>query len=524
MSSSQERAPARPRRQWWLQPRSADGLALAAGLLLPFAFSPFVLWPLALLAPGLLFSVWLQAGPGRAAWRGWLFGLGSFGVGISWILSSFKFANIMLPVAIPLTLGFIGFLSLYPACAGYVMARIVWRNRPEQTRRPVLNAGHYLGLMPAGFVCAEWLRGWFLSGFSWLQLGYSQVDGPLRGILPISGVYGASLVMAVSAGGCVWLLLQRNRTTLLLSCLPVLFIWLLVISINDRAWTRVTGDPLKVAIVQGNIPQDQKWQPRMRRPTLERYLDLTRKHWDARLIVWPETAVPGTHQSLRPFLDRLAAKARTQGASVLYGIPDYDSETGQIFNSTVLAGVDHGRYRKHHLVPFGEYLPLNALLRPVVNAFNIPVSNWSPGTFDQPALELGGIRLAMFICYEITFGQEVAATLPDAAVLVTVSNDAWFGDSFGPHQHLQIARARAIETGRYLLRATNTGISAIIDPFGKVKARLPQFQARSLSGKVRPMAGATPYVYWGDWPVICLAIVMLLAGVRWRSRGDGHPG
>jgi apolipoprotein N-acyltransferase len=509
--------------RWWLGAKPGDALALLAGLVLPFAFSPYKIWPLAVLAAALLFSVWLRAGARRAAWRGWLFGLGSFGVGVSWILQSFKFANVALPFAVFLTCGFIAFLSLYPAVGGYLLARIMSLGGSDKTQRPAPMAIQYLVLLPAGFVFIEWLRGWFLSGFGWLQLGYSQVDGPLRGLLPVVGVYGVSLMIVLSAGATVWLISKGKSKAIISGGLGLIMIWGIATGVRDHVWTEASGEAIKVALIQGNIPQDQKWLPQMRGPTLERYLRLTRKHWDARLILWPETSVPGTQRVLGSFLKQLDLEARKHNATVVYGIPEFDPTTGQAFNTTSSAGIDKGHYRKRHLVPFGEYLPLDWLLRPLVKLLNIPVSNFSSGPSEQPLLSVGDVPMAMFICYEIAFGQQVAAQLPEAALLATVSNDAWFGDSLGPHQHLQIARARAIETGRYLVRATNTGISVIVDPVGEVVARSPQFEVRSLAGQVFPMVGSTPYVRWGDWPVLGLVVVMLLVGIGMRLR-QTNPG
>ncbi len=494
-----------PRSVW-----AADGLALLAGAVLPFAFSPFEIWPLAVVAPALLFSVWLQAGPRRALWRGWLFGLGSFGLGVSWILSSFKFANVALPLAVILMLGFIAFLSLYPALTGYFLARIAGTGKFGKPGGERCNAQYFLALLPAGLIFSEWLRGWFLSGFGWLQLGYSQVDGPLRGLLPVVGVYGVSLLLAVTAGACAWGAVEFRRKLVWGVAVLVIAIWGAAIGVRHYAWTQAAGDVLQVALIQGNIAQDQKWLPRMRLPILQRYLKLTQQQLDARLIVWPETAVPGTPQRVAGYLQQLSKLAVENGVSILYGIPEFDPLTRKAYNSTFMTGVDKGRYRKRHLVPFGEYLPVDFLLRPIVNLLNIPVSNFSRGDLGQPLLTVDGVKIAMYICYEIAFGQQVAQRLPEATLLATVSNDAWFGDSIGPHQHLQIARARAIETGRYLLRATNTGLSAIVDPFGVVQGRSPQFKVHTLRAEVQPMVGTTPYVRWGDWPVLGVVVLLLL--------------
>ena len=291
-------------------------------------------------------------------------------------------------------------------------------------------------------------------------------------------------------------------------------------------WTEPAGDALKVALVQGNMPQDKKWLPEMRRPTLERYLRLTREHWDADLIVWPESALPGLRSNFDGYIGDLAREAQANNSYVVFGVPVLDGDSLELFNSVFVVGQGNGNgemvYQKRHLAPFGEYLPLDALLRPVTEALGLPVADFNPGPDVQPLLEAAGYRLGVSVCYEIAFGNEVVKALPEAQLLVTVRNDAWFGTSIGPHQHMQMARARALETGRYLLRATNTGITAIVAPDGAVVSRVPQFEVQVLEGEIFPMEGMTFYARTGDSVVIAL-LVLILMGCFAASRRQSAP-
>lgn len=468
--------------------------------MLPLAFAPFDIFPLALVSPLVLFACWRGAEPRRAFLRGWLFGAGAFGIGVFWIHESFQFSNIGLGVAIPLTVVFVAFLSLYPALQGYLSRRL--RVAPEGAR--------LLLIYPALWVLAEWLRGWLFTGFTWLQLGYSQIDSPLAGFLPLTGVYGVGWVVTFLAALILYAINgdRRIRAGAIVAIVAVL---LSGGALRSVSWTDDAGAAVKVALVQGNIPQDQKWLPSMRQPTLDRYLALTRRHWDADLVVWPESAVPGLFHQMRRFIDAVDAEAKEHRSQVLIGIPAVDPAAGRFTNSVVLVGSGSGVYHKRHLVPFGEYLPFDRLLRPITEAFGIPVSNFSPGPREQDLLRGAGQPLALSVCYEIAFGGEIIRDLPEARFLVTVSNDAWFGKSLGPHQHFQIARVRALETGRFLLRATNTGITAIVAPDGGVAARLAQFEVGVLVGEIMPRSGATPYVILGDYPFVAAMFLLLAA-------------
>lgn len=462
----------------------------------------------------LLFVTWRDATPRRGFLRGWIFGAGAFGVGVFWVHESFQFSNIGLGVAIPLTAAFVAYLALYPALAGYLSRRL----------GAVSESVRLLVIYPALWVLAEWLRGWLFTGFTWLQLGYSQIDSPLGGFLPLTGVYGVSWLVAF-LGALVLHGLGEGKRVRAVAAVVVAAVVVAGGVLRGVSWTEDAGAPFKVALVQGNIPQDQKWLRSMRQPTLDRYLELTRRHWDADLVVWPESAVPGLYHQMRSFIDAVDAEARRKQTAVLLGVPAVDPAAGRFTNSVVLVGSGSGIYHKRHLVPFGEYLPLDPLLRPITEAFGIPVSSFSPGPDKQHLLSAAGYPLALSICYEVAFGSEIIRDLPQARYLVTVSNDAWFGTSIGPHQHMEIARVRALETGRFMLRATNTGITAIIGPGGRTVARLAQFEAGVLEGEITPRSGATPYVTLGDYPYI--AALFLLLAAPWlgprleRRRRDG---
>jgi apolipoprotein N-acyltransferase len=494
---------------------AGDGLALAAGAALALAFAPVGLGLVAPLALATLFVLWSGCGPGRAAWRGWLFGLGLFGAGASWVRESFEFSEVPPAAAVALTALFVAYLAAYPALLGYAQAH---------GRRAIGRGTRLLLALPAGWVLAEWLRGWLLTGFPWLALGYSQIDTPLAGYAPVLGVYGVSAAVALTAGALVGLLAGPWR-----SRLGYLGLALAIGGAGWAAgraeWTSAAGEPRQVAVLQGNVAQQLKWRDEERAATLERYLALTRGHWDADLIVWPETAVPAFAHRVEGFLRALAREAAEHGSGVVLGIPYADPESGRYYNSVLALGDPPALYHKRHLVPFGEFVPLAALLGRVLDLLNAPMSDFSAGPRDQPPLEVAGLRLGVSICYEDAFGEEVIDPLPEATLLVNLSNDAWFGDSIAPHQHLEIARMRALETGRELVRATNTGISALIDWRGRVTARGPQFEVHVLRGTVRPRSGATPYVRVGNAPVVvgALAALALAAAFRPTPARSGSP-
>nr|VFJ42852.1 MAG: apolipoprotein N-acyltransferase [Candidatus Kentron sp. DK] len=507
-----------------------NAVSLAAGLMMPLAFAPFGWHGLAVVSLALLFHVLMDSTPWRAFRRGWLFGIGMFGVGVFWIHESFRFAAVALPLALALTGALVMVLALYPALFG-ALASYFSRYSPRAT-----GFGLPLLVLPAGWVLLEWLRGGLFSGFPWLQVGYAHVDSPLAGLAPLAGVYGVGWASAFSSGLVLWAVRRfwdgRQRSVkrrLMRWAAPLLIgagVWGGAALLGQVAWTAPVGEPLRAALIQGNIPQDIKWRPEQREKTVDRYLFLTRQARGQDLVVWPETALPGVYHEFPQVMARLRREARVHGGHVLLGVPTVHGagRARRYFNSVVAitgsgpAG-EEAFYHKRHLVPFGEYLPLAGILRGIVDFLRIPMSDFYPGPPAQGTLSVAGQEIGASVCYEAAFGRDIIASLPEATLLVNVSNDAWFGDSLGPHQNLRMARLRAREAGRYLLRGTNTGISAFIDPQGRVIRQSPQFEVSVLTGIVTGMTGATPYVRYGDWIVWPLLGIVLLVWYRGRRNG-----
>lgn len=474
-----------------------------AGLLLPLAFSPFDLFPLAILAPAVLFYVWRDGSAARAAWRGWLFGLGMFGIGVSWVyVSMHNFGNMPAPLAAFAAALLAAGLALYPALLGFAQARFLKRE----------SIWHATLALPALWVLFEWWRGWFLSGFPWLNLGYSQIDTPLAAYAPLVGVYGVGLAVALSAGLAVGCFRAPRRLVWWLASLVAL--WVGGMLLERIEWAEPDGTTLHATLVQGNVPLREKWDRSRRDAILDRYRQLSAAASPTQLIVWPEAAIPATLNQLAPtYVTGLRELARARGTDFLIGVIEHDATRREFYNSVVSIGATEGVYRKQHLVPFGEYVPLKPFFRWLMNNLHIPMSDLSPAPIPQAPLTAAGRSIGVSVCYEDAFGEEIIQALPQAALLVNVSEDAWFGGSLAPHQRLQMARLRALETARPMLRAANTGPSAAIDHRGRVLARSPQFRVHLLDVDIQPMRGTTPYARTGNLPIVVLAVVLVL--VAW---------
>lgn len=480
-------------------------IALLGGAVMPLAFAPFGWSPVAWLSLTGLFGAWSFVTPKHAFRSGYLFGLGMFGAGVSWVfVSMHDFGGVAVPVAVFLTALFVAFLALFPALAGFTYAR--WL-RSDASPLSLL-AG-----LPALWTLIEWCRGWIFTGFPWLEIGYSQVDTPLAGYAAVLGTYSVTWIAAlVVAYGVAALLRQVSWR----HCIVVWgVVFSLGIGLKSIAWATPTGKPIEVALLQGNVSQDIKWRPEQRQPTVDLYVSMTRENWDADLVIWPETALPAFAHQARELLVQMGAEARSTNTDVLIGVPVMDPESRRYYNSMVAIGSHNQAYSKQHLVPFGEYVPWDSFLGRVMEIMQVPLPDFSV-TPSSPVLTLAGQPMGISICYEDAFGGEVIQALPDATVLINASNDAWFGDSLAPHQHQEMARMRAIETQRPMLRVTNTGITAIIDHRGAIADAAPQFTVAVLRGRVQPMRGATPYARMGNAPVI--AIVFGLAGLAYWAR------
>ena len=511
--------------------RSSLIAAFVLGAVTVAGFAPLRLYPLPVFTLAALFALWLRAdAPWRAAAVGLAYGLGLFLVGTSWVyVSLHDFGSMPAPLAALATLLFCTIMALLPAAAGYASIRVR------------ASAGLTLGIVaPVSWTLAEWVRSWLFTGFPWLAAGYSQIPAsPLAGFAPVLGIYGVTLATAATAGLLAllwhrirmtdggWQMADGKRTarrafSLIIhhSSFIILAMWLGGWALKQIAWTKPVGKPVSVSLVQGNVAQDMTWRQDPVRPTLETYRRLV-EHSRSRLIVLPETALPlFLHQVPRDYLAALAAHARDNHGDLLFGIAE-GTPNGEYFNSVVSLGTAATqRYRKSHLVPFGEFIPLRPVLAWIVNVLAIPLQDFSRGRDDQRPLAVAGQRVAVDICYEDAFGEEIIRQLPEATLLVNVSNVAWFGHSIAPQQHLQISQARALETGRYMLRATNTGVTAIIGVHGEVLARAPEFTTAVVSRSVQGYTGATPYVRWGNYAVLifcaAMAVVAIILGRRGR--------
>ncbi len=496
------------------RPLVVDLSALAAGALLPLAFAPFGIWPLAILLPAVLLWSWDSASPRRAAARGGLFGLGAFGFGIYWIfISLHDFGNAPAAFAALATFAVVAVMALYPAVAGWLLVR--WGPPPGPAR--------WLLVFPALWALLDWVRSWLFTGFPWLAAGYSQTDSPLGDLAPYVGVFGVGWAVLASAGLLRALLnSSRGRERLLwLGLLAAL--WLGAWSLDRISWVEPAGPPLRVALVQGNITQDRKWRPDVLEETLRRYVQLSlSEHGHADVIVWPETAIPIFQGEARVFLAALAEDAQHAKVDYVTGIPTGSWETNIFHNSVISIGRSPGAYQKRRLLPFGEYLPLRSFFLFFRNWVDIPMADFTPGERNQPLLRAGGQPVGVSICFEAVFGDEIRQALPEATWLINVSNDAWFKDSTAPHQHLQIVRMRALEMSRYLARATNTGLSAILDDRGRIVNRGAQFQTEVIRGEVQPLHGLTPYARFGDLPVVLALLGLLVAGLLLDRYGEIH--
>nr|WP_232365201.1 apolipoprotein N-acyltransferase [Salinimonas marina] len=489
-------------------------LLLLSGASLTLAYAPFLLWPVSLL--GLMVAVrQLHRRPDQGFKTGWLFGLGWFGAGISWVhVSIADFGGLPLAASIGLMVVLCSYLALYPALAFYLTKRLF---------KPAL----WPLALPAWWFIGEWLRSWVLTGFPWLSVGYSQLNSPLAGWFPVIGETGVSALLIFVATGCaVWLTKRRFVPALLSLALVFGSGW----ALQHVQWVTI-HKTVDVAMVQGNIEQSVRWQPEQDQPIMNTYRSLTQPLLNNDLIIWPEAAIPKLEYLSRAWLRELDSEAAQQQTAIISGIVNYNFESQQTWNSLIVLGQQDkesggdyryagtNRYEKHHLLPIGEFVPFEDILRPLAPLFDLPMSSFTRGDYQQTNLLANGLRLAPAICFEIAFPRQVATNiLNNTDILLTVSNDAWFGHSHGPAQHLQIAQTRALEMGKPVIRATNNGITAFIDANGVITSRLPQFQQGAIADQVDITRGMTPYRYAGDLPMALLLMVALIGGYWAQQR------
>lgn len=484
--------------------------------MLTLAYAPFSHWwitPISLLA---VFWIFLTR-PVKGFYFGLSFGLGWFGAGISWVhVSIANFGGLPLVGSVSLMLLLCGYLALFPALFFQLLSRY---------RHHCFIA---IAAIPLWWT-TEWLRSWFLTGFPWLSLGYSQIDGPLSGLLPIVGESGVSVILLTSvlcAAKSLSIGRLRQSKRLIAATLTPFIIGHLLTQVQ---WVTSAEQSANITMIQGNIKQELRWTPEQDQPTMDKYLNLTAPYWDSDIIIWPEAAVPKLEPLAQGFLYQLDKQALNTNTGLVTGIVNYNFETSQAFNNLITLGksvsnsdntdsnyhyLHPNRYAKHHLLPIGEFIPMESWLRGLAPIFDLPMSSFTRGDFQQTNLLVNGWKLAPAICFEIAFPRQILANIQsDTDFIITVSNDAWFGRSHGPAQHLEIARMRALELGIPVLRATNTGITAFIDHSGEVVSQAPQFEDAALSHSLTTSVGTTPYRYWGDalnWFIVIVCAAFML--------------
>jgi len=490
-------------------------LSLFAGGMTTLAFAPFDLVPLVFIAVAIMLVLWLKLPHRKAVLSAWLFSMGLQMSGVSWIFHSLHtHGNAPAWFSIILIFLLACYLSIYPALAVYAVRRFLPAKEPVRL----------LLLFPVSWVLFEWLQGYVMTGFSWMQLGYTQLDTALSGFAPVMGSHAVSGLVVSSAGFLALLYLNRawlpqvvSRDRRLLMALAVLvMIWAGGAVLKTIDWTRAEGEPLRVSVIQGNIEQSIKWKQHMKQPTLNLYQRLTLEQQDADLVIWPETAVPDYRHRMQSYIKRLHRTLEQRDTELIFGI--FIKQDGRLLNSAINTRGD--AYSKRHLVPLGEYIPFRSLIAFFNRFVKIPMSDIASGDEDQPLMLAHGVPLGISICFEEAFSRDVIKDLPEAAILINMSNDAWFEDSHQLAQQNAIGRMRALEAGRYLIRSTNTGITSLIDPHGEVVDQLPPFEVGVLDVEVQPFAGATPFVNWGNGLAVALSVLCMLLWIYLgRPRG-----
>jgi apolipoprotein N-acyltransferase len=441
----------------------------------------------------------------------WWFGFGYFGAGISWVhVSIAEFGGVPLIASLALMAMLCGYLALFPGALFYAMSRFF---------KPAL----WPMSLPFGWLLMEWLRAHVLTGFPWLSIAYSQTSGITSAWFPLIGEIGLSaLIVLVSCSIAIGI----AQKSWLYATLPIAVLFASSLAINDIQWSKPSGETKSVALVQGNIAQSMRFDPNKDKLAMDKYVTLSEPLWQKDIIIWPEAAIPQLETLAQDFIKKLDVKATQSNTGLITGVVNYNLRTDVAFNSLIALGIDEGinqhpyevdhskRFSKHHLLPIGEFVPFEYLLRPLAPIFDLPMSSFSRGDYVQANLVAGNVYFTPAICFEIAFPKQIAANLTaQSQAIVTVSNDAWFGDSHGPHQHLQIAQVRAKEYGLPVLRATNSGVSAIVDHQGRIQSKLPQFEAAVLADTLYLVEGSTPYRNYGDMPIWIILLSSFIASI-----------
>lgn len=476
-------------------------ILVVAGGLLVFAFAPFHLFWLAFICPAIfLWSCTRAIHFLQVFMRGLAFGLGFYGGGVYWVyISLHQFGGASTILAGCLAALLIIFLSLFTATLAMAV-KFLLRYRGLGV---VALAG-----FPVLWVIWEYLRELPFNGFPWLFLGYSQVGTPLKAYAPYIGVYGISLVIGMISGCLLLLVMHPVIRVKLFSLLVVGILFAGSGLLSFPQWTVPQTPSIKISLVQGNVAQSLKWDPEQLIRTLRKYWQLTQDLSSSQLIIWPEAAVPILPEQVNDYINHLTQFTLQHQNHLIFGTLLTNTKQ-QFFNGLISIGSHPGKYAKRHLVPFGEYTPLGFIFNPIMEKMHIPMSDFTSGATQQPLIKVDHILISPFICYEIAFSHEVLAASKNSNLLIVLSDDSWFGQSIALAQHLQISQMRAIETGRPLLTVTNTGITAVVSPQGKILDKVPVDKAVVLTKNVMPMRGLTPLMWWDYYPLLMIMGLLL---------------
>ncbi len=481
-------------------------LNIGSGALIILAFAPWSWYPVAILALASVLPGWLRNPPKQAFKLGYLFGF-SYSLGSSyWIyysLHDYGQAPMFLAALSAVLLAAI--LSLFFALLASLMS--YYRRYHELCI--------YLLIFPALWIAMEWGRSILFVGFPWNLLGQALVDSPWRGILPIFGILGGSAFAVICAGSIVYFFKLKSRGKVVLSSFLVVFLSTTA-ALQAIEWTQATADSLKTSVIQANIPQKLKFDKPYFEKLMNRYLSLSARQTDSDLILWPETAIPIYADMLDKKITFMREQFDKNNTVLMTGIFYRDKELGKRYNS--LMNINDNRfYHKRRLVPFGEYIPMRTLFEVFSKWIIIPMSDLHSADM-KPILNVSDYTAGVSICYEVAFADDITDSLPMADFLVNISNDSWFGDSSAPYQMLQMARVRAAENERFMVRATNTGISAIIDHRGRIVEYSELFEIGTISYDIAIRAGLTPYAQWRNIPILVLIVVSLLIAYFFNLR------
>lgn len=498
-------------------PKLIGLMGLLAGAVGATSFSPFYFWPGYFISL-VVFSLLVITSPTAksACWRGASVALGFFGAGVSWVYVSIaEYGQVGQIIAGLITFAFVAVL-----CTFWVFA--AWASWKLGRRFTFLPTSLWITL---SLLLGEFARSTLFTGFPWLLPGYAIENTWLFELLPIGGIWLTSACVVLTSSVMASALLRKTRQSPLM--VVVIIVWGGAAFLNyfPTSWVEQTGT-LKTTLVQGNVKQDEKWLAQTAGESLAYYQQATIENLDSELVVWPETAITYTYPQVEPYFAAFSEELANTNTTLITGIPDVSPNRKHYYNAIWATGEGFGLYYKRRLVPFGEYIPFEEYIGPILDVFGMPMSSFKAGDNNQPVLQVGEWGVAPFICYEIVYAEQVRRMVRDSDFLITISNDGWFGTSIGPWQHLQIAQFRAKETGRYVIRATNTGITAFIDEKGAVVAQAPQFERTTLTAEAKAFTGNTPYVQWGYWPMLWLlslcVIFSYLSGLIAHRQRTAH--